>query len=141
MPMPGFSPVGAALGLGDELQQQVEGETEEQRRRRMAQIAAQTRSLPRPEITPDDPIHGLFDGYKQAEASYRTAIADMARRHGLPVQNMAKIVQGARKQRRRPAARYLTSAEVAAKYKAMSPEEKAIFSREFERIMGEPHPA
>ena len=41
MPMPGFSPVGAALGLGDELQQQVEGETEEQRRRRMAQIAAQ----------------------------------------------------------------------------------------------------
>ena len=97
-----------------------------------------TRSLPRPEITPDDPIHGLFDGYKQAEASYRAAIADMARRHGLPVQNMAKIVQGARKQRRRPAARYLTSAEVAAKYKAISPEEKASFSRKFEQIMGEP---
>jgi ribonuclease D len=96
------------------------------------------RSLPRPEIAPDDPIFGLFDAYKQAEASYRAAIADMARRHGLPLQNMAKIVQAARKQRQQPAARYLTSAEVAAKYKAISPEEKASFSRKFEQIMGEP---
>jgi hypothetical protein len=41
MPMPGLSPAITALGLGDQLAQQVEGETEEQRKRRMAQIAAQ----------------------------------------------------------------------------------------------------
>lgn len=41
MPMPqnsaGLSPAGAALGLGDDLAQQVAGETEEQRKKRMQQ--------------------------------------------------------------------------------------------------------
>jgi hypothetical protein len=41
MSVPGFSPATTALGLGDQLQQQVEGETEEQRKRRMQQIAQQ----------------------------------------------------------------------------------------------------
>jgi hypothetical protein len=39
--IPGLSPAGAELGLGGALADQVAGETEEQRRRRMAQIAAQ----------------------------------------------------------------------------------------------------
>lgn len=41
MTMPGFSPATEALGLGDQLQQQVAGETEEERKKRMAQIAQQ----------------------------------------------------------------------------------------------------
>ena len=36
---PGLSPAGADLGLGDMLGQQVAGETEEQRKKRMAEIA------------------------------------------------------------------------------------------------------
>ena len=38
MAMPGLSPAGADLGLGDQLSQQVAGETEEQRKKRMAQM-------------------------------------------------------------------------------------------------------
>lgn len=34
----GLSPAGAALGLGDTLAQQAAGETEEQRKKRMAQL-------------------------------------------------------------------------------------------------------
>lgn len=41
MPMPGLSPAGADLGLGDMLSQQVAGETEEERKKRMAQIKQQ----------------------------------------------------------------------------------------------------
>jgi hypothetical protein len=41
MTMPAASPATTALGLGDQLSEQVAGETEEQRRRRMAQIAQQ----------------------------------------------------------------------------------------------------
>lgn len=37
----GLSPAGAALGLGDMLGQQVSGETEEQRKKRMAQLEMQ----------------------------------------------------------------------------------------------------
>ncbi len=37
----GLSPAGAALGLGDELANQVAGETEEQRRKRMQQLQLQ----------------------------------------------------------------------------------------------------
>lgn len=39
MPMPGLSPAGADLGLGDMLAQQAAGETDEQRKKRMAQIS------------------------------------------------------------------------------------------------------
>jgi hypothetical protein len=39
MVMPGISPAGADLGLGDQLAQQVAGETDEQRKKRMSQIA------------------------------------------------------------------------------------------------------
>lgn len=37
-PMPGLSPAGAALGLGDMLSQQVSGETDDQRKKRMAEL-------------------------------------------------------------------------------------------------------
>lgn len=36
--MPGLSPAGADLGLGDQLAEQVAGETEEQRKKRMAEM-------------------------------------------------------------------------------------------------------
>lgn len=36
--MPGLSPAGIALGLGDMLSQQVVGETEEARKKRMAEL-------------------------------------------------------------------------------------------------------
>lgn len=36
--MPGLSPAGADLGLGDMLGQQVAGETEEQRKKRMLEL-------------------------------------------------------------------------------------------------------
>lgn len=36
--MPGLSPAGADLGLGDQLADQVAGETEEQRKKRMAEL-------------------------------------------------------------------------------------------------------
>lgn len=39
MAMPGISAAGSDLGLGDALSQQVAGETEEQRKKRMGQIA------------------------------------------------------------------------------------------------------
>lgn len=38
MPMPGLSPASADLGLGDMLTDQVAGETEEARKKRMAQM-------------------------------------------------------------------------------------------------------
>jgi signal recognition particle GTPase len=38
---PGLSPAGADLGLGDMLGQQVQGETAEQRKKRMAQMQQQ----------------------------------------------------------------------------------------------------
>lgn len=45
MPLPqnssGLSPAGSALGLGDTLSEQVAGETEEQRKKRMAQLQQQ----------------------------------------------------------------------------------------------------
>lgn len=41
MAMPGLSPAGADLGLGDMLGQQVKDETDEQRKKRMAQIQQQ----------------------------------------------------------------------------------------------------
>lgn len=44
MPMPGLSPAGADLGLGDMLSQQVAGETEEERKKRMA-LLQQNRML------------------------------------------------------------------------------------------------
>lgn len=37
--LPGLSPAGADLGLGDMLGQQVAGETEEARKKRMAELA------------------------------------------------------------------------------------------------------
>lgn len=37
--MPGLSPIGADLGFGDMLSQQVAGETEEARKKRMAELA------------------------------------------------------------------------------------------------------
>jgi hypothetical protein len=37
----GLSPAGESLGLGDMLSQQVSGETEEQRKKRMAQLQQQ----------------------------------------------------------------------------------------------------
>lgn len=41
MAMPGLSPAASDLGLGDMLSQQVAGETEEERKKRMAQIQQQ----------------------------------------------------------------------------------------------------
>ena len=43
MPVPGLSPLGAAgdLGLGDMLSQQVKGETEDERKKRMAALQQQ----------------------------------------------------------------------------------------------------
>jgi hypothetical protein len=38
---PGLSPAGADLGLGDMLSAQVSGETQEQRKKRMAEVAQQ----------------------------------------------------------------------------------------------------
>lgn len=49
-PMPGLSPAGVDLGLGDMLAGQVAGETEEQRKRRM--LEAQQRRLMGPAGTP-----------------------------------------------------------------------------------------
>lgn len=98
------------------------------------------RSLPRPEIAPDDPIYGLFDAYKTAERTYRDAMRSLARRHGRQMSSMAGILRSVRHCAKNPR-RFLTPAELKAKYEAMSPEEKASFSREFERIMGETQPA
>jgi hypothetical protein len=41
MAMPGLSPASADLGLGGQLSQQVAGETEEERKKRMAEIQRQ----------------------------------------------------------------------------------------------------
>jgi hypothetical protein len=82
------------------------------------------------------------DLWKEAEASYREAVEVVARHCGRSPKAIVHVLQHTRKGHRiGPGGDILTATEVAAKFKAMSPEERADFSREFLRIVGEPKPA
>lgn len=88
-------------------------------------------------IAPDDPIFGLFDTYKTAERTYLDAMRSLARRHGRRMSSMAGILRSVRQRAKKPR-RYLTPAELKAKYKAMTPEAKASLSRELLRVAETP---
>ena len=51
-------------------------------------------------IAPDDPIFALFDAYKEAKAPYDASLLEMARRHGLPIRNMAMILSAIRRRKK-----------------------------------------
>lgn len=97
------------------------------------------RAAKRPErlpltVAPDDPIHALWSAFKEAETAYRSAINVLARRTRRKPISVAKIVQRAREARdAKP--KYLSTAEFAAKYEALSPAAKARFLRKFGPIL------
>lgn len=65
MAMPGLSPASADLGLGDMLAQQAAGETEEQRKKRMAQLQQQQQLGPAGSMAVTS-LFGMTGGAKSA---------------------------------------------------------------------------
>lgn len=85
-------------------------------------------------VASDDPIHALWYAFKEAEDAYRSAIHVLARRARRKPISVAKIVQRAREARdAKP--KYLSTAEFAARYEALSPAAKARFQRKFWQIL------
>lgn len=107
--------------------------------RTLAKVTLHRSKASPPLIEPDHPIFGLFDTYKTAERTYLDAMRSLARRHGRRMSSMAGILRSVRWRAKNPR-RFLTPAELKAKYEAMSPEEKASLSRELLRVAGETPP-